>query len=92
MLLASGACQVLQAFSLTDKQFQQALQTAKLPDSLKDVGLKSFTVDAWRDLKGFFEAIDVWNMFCALYCANFRGILDNHESISIGASEMARVT
>ena len=51
-LVSTAACQVLQAFALTDKQFQQALQTAKVPDSLKDAGLTSFSIDAWRDLSG----------------------------------------
>ena len=90
-LLDNNQCLVLQAFAITDKAFQTALLGAKFPDSFVSVGTSRFSSDAWRDLKEYFEALDLWNFLCALVCSNFRVILDNGESISIGGSEVARM-
>lgn len=89
-LVSSSQCLVLSAFALTDKQFQSALPASRVPESIRSVGTKDFDLDAWRDLKEWFEALDVWNLYCALHCTTFRAILDNHESISMGGNEMAR--
>ncbi|MAT60732.1 MAG: hypothetical protein CMH41_03595, partial [Micrococcales bacterium] len=90
-LLTSNTCLVLNVFATTDKQFQSALQACKLPESLVPVGLRSFSSDAWRDMKEYFEALDVWNFFCGVVASNVRVILDSNESISLGGTEITRM-
>ena len=51
---------------MTDKQFQQAMLSSRIPDSFAHVGKKEFTPDAWRDMKEWFESLDVWNFLCAV--------------------------
>ena len=62
-LLDTNTCLVLNAFAISDKQFQTALLASSFPDSLYNVGKKDFSQDAWRDVKEFFEALDVWNFY-----------------------------
>ena len=87
----TGTCNVLHAFAFSDKQFQQLLQASKVPPSLKQVGTASFDPESWQDLFEWFQAVDVWNVFAAIYCKAFRAILSNEDSISLGGREVARI-
>jgi hypothetical protein len=90
-LISSGTCKVFKAFSYTDKQFQSTLNNVRIPYAMKDVGKSVFTPDAWRDLREALQALDVWNLFCAILCGNFRVVLDGDSSMSMAANEVARI-
>ena len=89
-LMSSGSCMVYHAFAISDKQFQTLVTSVKVPSSFRNVGIDNFNADSWRDLKEYFEALDVWNVFCAILCGNFRATLDGNDSLSLGASVLAQ--
>ena len=90
-LLRTGVCKVFHAFAISDKQFQTLISTVRIPYGFKDVGKSSFTPEVWRDVRESFEALDVWNLFCAVLCGNFRVVLDGNDSMSLGGNEVAQV-
>ena len=89
-LLRAKVCTVYNVFETDDKQFQHMVTNTKPPPALRDIGTASFSIEAWRDVREYFEALDVWNLFCSIICGNFRGICDNAHSISLGADTFAR--
>ena len=89
--LRRGKCTVYHVFSMNDKQFQTAVSSVKVPDTLYHVGRDSFNPDAWRDLHEYLEAIDCWNLFCAILSGNFRVVLDGLESLSLGGNLVGRI-
>jgi hypothetical protein len=90
-LLTTNVCNVSTVFSMSDKQFQSMAISVKPPASLREVGMPSFDSVAWRDVKDYLDSLDVWHLFCAVICGNFRVVLDGHESLSLGAAEVARM-
>ena len=79
------------AFSMEDKHFQQLPVAIKPPASMREIGTRSSSShDAWRDMKGYFESLDVWNFLCAVLSGNFRTIANNTQSFSLSADTLAR--
>ena len=71
-LLRNGVCSLFSAFSMEDKHFQQLAVSVKPPISMKDIGTSSASShEAWRDVKDYFETLDVWNFFCAVLSGCF---------------------
>ena len=90
-LLRNGDCTIFGAFSMEDKHFQQLAVTVKPPASMKEIGgTGSSSHDAWRDVKDYYETLDVWNFFCSVLSGNFRAYIDNNHSISLGVDLLAR--
>ena len=63
----------------------------KPPISMKETGTSSASShEAWRDVKDYYESLDVWNFFCSVLSGNFRAFIDNTHSLSLGADVLAR--
>ena len=61
-LLRNGDCTIFGAFSMEDKHFQQLAVTVKPPISMKEIGNNGASShEAWRDVKDYYETLDVWN-------------------------------
>ena len=58
---------------------------------MKEIGTSSASShEAWRDVKDYYESLDVWNFFCSVLSGNFRAFIDNTHSLSLGADVLAR--